>query len=601
MTLLSDPLSQEALDAVRSWMDLKSDTRTQFRGAAPARQNISNVLRFLGLPLAAERRNQDDSNRPLILRDEDRDHRWLYFRTNPIESGLMDGGKGTPLFGSQTNGVYHIFCLWEDARPDRIRQNIAIKNLARDRQSAVILLYFNALTDAERQDIRRHAWEDNLSFVILDEILLEYLVQRQRNAPYSLSSITRDFLAMTLPYTAANPYVLEYGARVAPEMFYGRQDLATSLATMRDGTSIVFGGRQLGKTALLRHLEESFSRPDEKHFAWFIDLKARGFVPTSSTGTARATSDILKIIHEQFCSEGILQSTYDDVSLDRARQEILDAFGNDQQLQLICMFDESDAFLELDSFAGSVGVESMRDLMNATNNRFKIVFAGLHNVQRYAGRPNNPFPNLGYSPNRPRRGGIGPLNDHEARQLVEQPSGLLGFRFEPLVVDRILSYTNRHPSLLQYFSHELIRTWREGHPDAFPPFVITINDVDRVFRSEGVQEGIRQRFEDTFKLDPRYHVIALTMIHFQERPTQKCSLNDIREFCQCYCSYTFDPENLDDLELRSLLNELIGLGILAEDGDHYRMRSSLISQMFGSNSEIERMLVELADLEPFVL
>ena len=123
--------------------------------------------------------------------------------------------------------------------------------------------------------------------------------------------------------------------------------------------------------------------------------------------------------------------------------------------------------------------------------------------------------------------------------------------------------------------------------------------MDRVYRSNSIQEGIRRRFEETFKLDPRYHVIALTMIYCQDRPTQKWSLDGIRANCQYCCPLTFDTVNMEDLELRSLLNELIGLGILAEDGDSYRMRSSLIPQMFGSTKEIERMLEELEDLEPF--
>ena len=237
--------------------------------------------------------------------------------------------------------------------------------------------------------------------------------------------------------------------------------------------------------------------------------------------------------------------------------------------------------------------------MNNTSNRFKVVFAGLHNVQRFAGRPNNPFPNLGFNPNRPRRGGIGPLSDYEARQLVEEPCGLLGFRFEPLAIDKILSYTNRHPSLIQFFCHELIKTWRRDHPDGRPPFRVGIADIDKVYRTMDIQEGIRRRFEETFKLDPRYHVIAMTMILFQDRPTQRWTLEEIREHCRSSCPLTFDLENLEDLELRALLDELVGLGILAEDAGSYRMRSSLIPQMFGSPKEIERMLEELEATEPF--
>ena len=588
-----DPLVQETSDAVESWIALKQDILTHNRTAGPARQHVGNILRFLGLPV--------DNMGQLENQGKGQNNRWVHF-TLKAGPKVIDGVKGAPLFGSQSRGVFHIFCLWEDARPDLIRQNRDIRRLAQHGENTVIVIYLNALTDPERQDIRRDSWKNGTVLAIFDELLLEYLARSNGSTPSSAGGRLGDFLAATLPYTASNPYNPEttgWGARVPPEMFYGREELASSIMKLRDGTSIVFGGRQLGKTALLRNAEESFSHPEDKHFAWFIDLKDIGFVSSASPGTARESSDILKIIHEHFCSEGILTALGGYSNLDQARQEILTAFRNDQQLQVIVMFDESDAFLELDSIAGLAAVESMRALMNATSGRFKVIFAGLHNVQRFANRPNNPFPNLGFNPNRPRRGGIGPLNDRAARLLVEQPCGLLGFRFEPLVVDRILSYTNRHPSLLQFFCHELIKSWRDSHRDALPPFVIRTDDVDRVYRTSSIQEGIRRRFEETFKLDPRYHVIALTMIYCQERPTQKWSLDEIRENCQYCCPLTFDIDNMEDLELRSLLTELVGLGILAEDGDSYRMRSSLIPQMFGSTTEIERMLEELEDSEPF--
>ena len=283
------------------------------------------------------------------------------------------------------------------------------------------------------------------------------------------------------------------------------------------------------------------------------------------------------------------------------RQEILDAFEKDLELQVLVMFDESDAFLQSDWVSESAVVESLRYLMDGTGNRFKVVFAGLHNVQRFAHRPNNPFPNLGYNPNTPRRGGIGPLIDQEARRLVQQPFNLLGYRFQPLVVEKILSYTNRHPSLIQFFCHELIQSYRRGNADRSPPFEIGIDDVDRVYRTQSIQGGIKRRFEETFKLDPRYHVISLTMIFYQDRPTQSWSLDELRSHCQSCCPLTFDSDNMTDLELRSLLNELIGLGVLAQDGDSYRMRSSLIAQMFGSESEIGRALDELEADDPLTV
>ena len=158
---------------------------------------------------------------------------------------------------------------------DKIQQS---RRLSQNGQNAVIILYLNALTDAERQDIRRASWSQDISVAVLDEILFECLARADIGAHWFLGNRLRDFLAVALPYTAANPYNPEttgWGARVPREMFYGREELANNVMKMRDGTSILFGGRQLGKTALLRHVEETFSQPVEKQFAWFIDLKDR--------------------------------------------------------------------------------------------------------------------------------------------------------------------------------------------------------------------------------------------------------------------------------------------------------------------------------------
>ena len=590
MVVTENPQSKETLQAVESWNELRT-RRPQDRTGPKAKNFVGTILRFLGLPY--------ENVHQFTRHDEGNKNVWVHF-TFESDPSTVEGVKGAPLFGSLAKGIFHVFCLWEDARPDRLRHNSAIRRLAQSGQNAGIVLYLNPLTDAERQDIRRDSWAQDIAVAVLDEILFEFLATADIGAHWSLGNRLRAFLAVALPYTAANPYNPEttgWGARVPREMFYGREELANNVMKMRDGTSILFGGRQLGKTALLRHVEETFSQPADKQFAWFIDLKDRGYVPTLSPVTGKDPSEIFKIIHDQFCSENLLGNRAAEWTPDQIRQDILAAFRNDQQLQVLAMFDESDSFLHSDALGGSTAVESIRALMNDTFDRFKVVFAGLHNVQRFAGRPNSPFSNFGFNPNRPRRGGIGPLSDYEARLLVEEPCGFLGFRFEPLAVDKILSYTNRHPSLIQFFCHELIQTWRTDHLDGKPPFQVGIADVDTVFRTKGIQEGITRRFEETFKLDPRYHVISLTMIYFQERPTQKWPVEELREHCQYWCPLTFDPDNLEYLELKSLLDELVGLGILAEDAGAYRMRSSLIPQMFGSHPDIERTLQELEAAE----
>ena len=101
-------------------------------------------------------------------------NRWVQFtfRTDPE---IVSSIKGAPQFGSQANGTYHIFCLWEDARPDRICRNRTIHSLAQGNQGAVVVIYLNALTEAERQDIRRESWVEDLTIAILDGTLLAFL------------------------------------------------------------------------------------------------------------------------------------------------------------------------------------------------------------------------------------------------------------------------------------------------------------------------------------------------------------------------------------------------------------------------------------------
>ncbi len=585
MSTADSTFEQEVAAVIEEWELLKNE-RAHTRTGPASRSRIGTILRFIGLPY--------DHDSEINVRREGRPgNRWIHF-TFQADPQFVRSVRGAPRFCSQSNGTYHVFCLWEDARPDRICRNRTIQSLAQGEQAAVIVIYLNALTTGERQDLRRESWVEDLTIAVLDETLLAFLAGSETNR-------FRRFLEVSLPFTAANPYNPEtagWGARVAREMFYGRQQLAREIAAMRDGTSLVFGGRQLGKTALLRRVQETASQPDLRHFAWFIDLKDMGYVQLENSTDSKDPRDIFEILHDNFQQSGILREDVTSDDREQMRQNILGAFNNDLNLQVRAMFDESDAFLESDWESGSAVVESLRALMDGSGNRFKVVFAGLHNVQRFAHRANNPFPNLGYNPNNPRRGGIGPLSDQEARGLVEQPFNLLGFRFRPLVVDKILSYTNRHPSLIQFFCHELIQSYRRENADRSPPFGIEIEDVDRVYRTKSIQDGIKRRFEETFKLDPRYHVISLTMILYQERPTQNWSLQEIRDHCQSCCPLTFDPENMNDLELSSLLNELIGLGVLAEDGDSYRMRSSLIGQMFGSESEIGHALDELEAGDP---
>ena len=240
------PQVKETLDLLEDWIALKGE-RPQDRVGPSSRRRVGSVLSFLGLPYENERQLTPQQGGP-------GNSRWVHlvFEGDPTR---IDRIRGAPQFGSRANGTYHIFCFWEDARPDLIRIVPDVRHLGKGGQSGVIVLYLGALTEDERQDIRRRALAEDATVAILDEILLGFLARGEGNR-------FRKLLAVALPYAPANPYnpvTTGWGARVPHEMFYGREELASSIMTMRGGTSLVFGGRQLGKTALLRYVETTFS------------------------------------------------------------------------------------------------------------------------------------------------------------------------------------------------------------------------------------------------------------------------------------------------------------------------------------------------------
>ena len=69
----------------------------------------------------------------------------------------------------------------------------------------------------------------------------------------------------TLPFTFLEPYAATAGF-VSPEMFYGRSAERNQIMEPM-GSCYIYGGRQLGKTALLRDVEQTFHRPAEGRIA----------------------------------------------------------------------------------------------------------------------------------------------------------------------------------------------------------------------------------------------------------------------------------------------------------------------------------------------
>ena len=578
---------EEVDDAIKAWRALRG-TQWNRREQIPALENIFKILQFIGLKCDLRDLQSDDTTR-------NGSRRHISVKIEQEETIRL---KGIPQFGFNTDPVYQVVCFW-DTLPYRITQQRPVTNNADRAEGAkpLIVIYLDGLTKSGRNEIRRNCIERNLSFALLDEILFEFIA--------TVDGISRfeTFLKCTLAYSAPNPYIEEgaWGALVPPEMFYGRGEVAADIEKMSGGTHFLFGGRQVGKTALLKHIIQRRGTDREaRRFTWFIDLKAEQYSPGARD---KDPNDIWEILLRLCKEEGVIEEDPAEVLSEAIPGILKKAIRQDPSLRILVMFDESDRFLDLDWKSGSPVVESMRALMRDTNNQFKVVFAGLHSVQRFARRENTPFVNLGFNPNSPRRGGLGPLKYDEAQRFVTEPMRAMGIEFDnPLLVDTILTHTECHPSELQFFCHNLVELLRQRGPLESPPYIIRQNLVDEVAASTEIRAGIRLRYEQTFLLDELYRAISLAMISHYHSPESSAlgplSINEVlalvhERIVNDKMWEAFDESNLEDFQLEALLNELVGLGILVQHDTGYRVRSQRIARVFGSRDDVANEIARM--------
>ena len=146
------------------------------------------------------------------------------------------------------------------------------------------------------------------------------------------------------------------------------------------------------------------------------------------------------------------------------RAGVRDWLVADSGNRLLILLDESDGFFETDA-PRFLETNRLKDLgqLSGVEGHAKVVFAGLHSVQRFAKMSNNTFKHLAQRPTV-----IGPLRPQFAYNLISEPMQALGYAFDdPDLVNRILGYCSYQPFLLQMFGNRLVEhmhTRRAGVP-----------------------------------------------------------------------------------------------------------------------------------------
>jgi hypothetical protein len=375
-------------------------------------------------------------------------------------------------------------------------------------------------------------------------------------------------------------------------MFHGRDQERQALSDMM-GSALVYGGRQLGKSSLLRATERDFDDGHDRR-ALYLDVRKE------QIGGVRPPSEIWLLLWRSLGELGIVPKVIPtgDPS-EKLQSEVRKWLDARAGRAILVLMDECDAFLASDADNNFDTIDALEGFMADSGRRIKFVFAGLHRVQRFASVENHPLAHLGTPI------AVGPLRSADAMKLVTRPMEVLGYRFEhPELPSRILAFCNNNPSLIVLFMHALLARMLEGKLQRVgtrrPPVIITDADVEATYTKESLAEQIKERFDLTIELDPAYKVIAYTVAHeARERGAgTEIPARQLRDMATGWWPRGFQTMSHDGF--RSLCDELVDLGVLTRRSGSYALRSPNILRFLGSADQIMEVLIEAEHREPAV-
>ncbi|GAA3621607.1 hypothetical protein GCM10022223_43130 [Kineosporia mesophila] len=485
-----------------------------------------------------------------------------------------EGEALIPAFGSKISpagDTLRVLQVWKSPTPGQLIQLLRPEPA----EHAVLVLYFGVLSPEQRRELaglmRSHSRLP--ATIVVDEAAFAYLAAQ----PTPRLDTTMEIL---LPFTMSEPFTPDVAGGVAVEMFYGREKELGDVMSM-DGPCFVYGGRQLGKSALLRAAAREFE--DDHH-------RRAAYLSIYQIGQGAIGADrIWPTLWPQLVAKAIVQGEQPGGDVAHA---VIDGITRWIQAepgrQLLLLLDESDLFLDADAKGRFTHVDAFRRLMDNTERAVKVVFAGLHQTARFERLANHPLAHFG-SPVC-----VGPLNSQKAFDLLTQPLGALGYRFaNDNVAARVLALTNNQPSLIQLFGARMLTHLQRRPVSLRLPQLVTADDVEEIWSDRVLREAIRKRFDWTLNLDHRYKTIAYAVAFhaYDEGIGSALSATELRSDCEQWWPQGFASEDVLTGEFRALLDECVDLGVLSTSATgQYRLRTPNILTLLGTGEEVSSVL-----------
>ena len=486
-----------------------------------------------------------------------------------------------PAFGSlgETDGfrIVYIFGAYDAERLVEIFNNIG------DEKHTLIILDYALKESARRRLALLVKGKANCKiFAVLDRVVLKYLYDN-----YSEQTITKQLLHIIMPFAYYQPYVADSSKPMPSELFIGRKEELKKIKDV-NGVNIVYGGRQLGKSALLMKAKKDIDKNESGDRAVYIDIKGRNYSETA-----------LKISEELVIADILEKKEITSDWRELAMSIRMRLKDEDKPIHyFLLLLDEADAFLDSCKDVQYKPFDALKDIQAVGEGRFKFVVAGLRDVLRFeheaALNDNSVLPQLSSMT-------VKPFKYAEAKELLEYPLSYLGFRFRDDVetdtlVSAILSHTNSFPGMLQLYCTKLIEAMKNGYAGykeaGTPPYYVSEDHIKKVLGEDNLQEEIRQKFFITLTVgsDNYYLLIAMITAYLYKNDEGICvTPNDVLTFAKDF--EIKDIAALNPEKVAALMEEMRELNVLQHNGEHgYRFTHFSFFQMMGTKAYLEQEL-----------
>ena len=545
------------------------------KGAGVGETTLTNLLSTMGFQLESVQ-----AEAPIAKKIEN----YLVMLKRPENGRKSNYKHPIAAFGSEAEEKgFRVICIF--GKTDASRLIDVFKEVGNAKNTLVLLDY--ALTLADRRILARKTKTDisGKIFAVVDRVVLTYLAKH-----YSETAINRMLMAIIMPFASYQPYINKSANIMPPEIFIGRKYELEKIESAT-GVNIVYGGRQLGKSALLRMAKKDIDHNENGDRAILVDIKGLDY-----KASAKKISEAL--FDEGFLKEEHITDDWNELARD-IKKRLKDP--EDVVPYFLLLMDEADKFIESSEKVEYQPFDALKDIQSIGSERFKFVVAGLRNIVRFkrevALGNNSVLTHLDSLT-------VKPFKSMEARELLEEPLSYLGFRFPKdndteVLISTIFGTTNYFPGLLQLYCTKLIEAVQRNYAgyseSETPPYIVKKDHIKKVLAEQTLQHDIREKFFITLKVgdDDYYYIIALLVAYdyHDDKSKNGCNAEDILKVAEGYSIKKISA--LDREKLIALMEEMRELNVLQHTGDgRYRFARYSFCQMMGTVQQIEDELMK---------